>query len=161
MPMDLPRPGKTNHSRQFKCPRGPRRCLRLYVLVLDPLKPMGQKFGPMDIHLRLIPDRPRLCSPLDHPPLQFTSQTMPTRSKIRGNILTQPLVVDTTHRIHLPIPATLLQDFRIRHRGSQHSGITLTFPIPRRQVTQDLAFSLHPRSWSVLRNQIRHPGIRL
>ena len=57
----------------------------------------------------------------------------------------------------LLVGVTPLLGLRIRHRGSPRSSTTLMFPTLRPRATQDLLFSHHPTSWSILRHP-SHPN---
>ena len=161
MLMGIPHPGMTNRFRRFRNPRGLHHCLRFYALGPDSEKPTDKEPNRMDIHLRSILGRLRLCLLLGRPLLQFTNQTMPARSIFRGNIHLPRLVAGTAPRILLPISATLLLDFHIHRRGSQRSRTTLTFLTRHHRATQDHPISHHPVLRSILRRQTRDLGIHL
>lgn len=103
-----PRPSKTNRFRRSRSPMDLHRCLRFYARVLDLAKSTGQGVDRIHSHLQLTPGHhPRLCMPVDLPPLQFNSQTIPIRLGFQGNILLLRRVLGMTRHISL-LPAILL-----------------------------------------------------
>jgi len=101
----------------------------------------------MGMHLRLILDRPHLCLLGDLRPSRLNSQIIPVHSWLQTHIL-PPLRVVGFHHTPLPIPATLLLEFR------QRLSITHTSLILPHRVTQHLDFS-HPLASG---STLRHPN---
>ena len=120
-------PHRSNPSRRFLSPRGPNRCLRIYVLVPNTVHPTDTGVGRVNIRCRLIQGHPLLWLQVDLP----LTGTIPIRSG-QGNILVLR-VMGTIYRTRLLVKAILLPDLRILHRGTPRTRMYLN---PRRPVTR-------------------------